>query len=232
MHRADRGGQHGQAEVGRAVELTAALDLEPHQLDERRRAPAVGRSTPNRRRSSCGTYCAAAVEVFADVAEEVGELERVAQVAGVRQWRRRGRAARGSAASSRRSPPPSRPCTRAGRPTSRSVVDGEVHRHRAEEPAEAVGVDVERAHRVDHRLQHRVVGLRPRSRSAKNRSPKSASAVARRVDRRRTEVVDDVVGVAAEPIQRMHVVALDRRQHAACSSSTWCRSACSAAAPS
>ena len=41
-----------------AVQLAAALDLEAHQLDERRRAAALGRG--RRRtgaRSSCGMYC-------------------------------------------------------------------------------------------------------------------------------------------------------------------------------
>ena len=53
----------------------------------------------------------------------------------------------------------------------------------------------------------------PGARSAKKRSPKSASAFSRSSTVGRSEVVDDVVGVAAERVERPHVVALHPRQH-------------------
>ena len=58
-------------------------------------------SAAKRSRSCCGQVHPPAVEVLADVAQEVGELEGEAEVAG-RATRPRGHAARGSAASSRR----------------------------------------------------------------------------------------------------------------------------------
>jgi hypothetical protein len=82
-------------------------------------------SAPKRSRSSCGQVDAAAVEVLGDVAQEVGELEREPEVA--RRADAAGETARGSAASSRRSRPPSRPCS----PSRSSQVSygrhGEVH---------------------------------------------------------------------------------------------------------
>ena len=54
----------------------------------------------------------------------------------------------------------------------------------------------------------------PASRSAKKRSPNAAErGGARRSTGAGAEVVDDVVGVAAERVQRVDVVALDGRQH-------------------
>ena len=91
-----------------------------------------------------------------------------------------------------------------------------------EEPTEALGVDGERPDGVHHRLQHRIVG-RPASRSAKKRSPRSRSAACPRLDGRRAELVDDVVGVAAEPVERPDVVSLHPRQQRASPSSRWCR---------
>ncbi len=54
----------------------------------------------------------------------------------------------------------------------RVARDRQVHRHRPQEAPEALGVDVERAHGVHHRLQHRV-DRTPAARSAKKRSPKA-----------------------------------------------------------
>jgi hypothetical protein len=54
--------------------------------------------------------------------------------------------------------------------------------------------------------------LRPAARSAKKRSPKSARALAAHLGAGRPQVVDDVVGVPAEPVEGVHVVALHARQ--------------------
>ena len=53
----------------------------------------------------------------------------------------------------------------------------------------------------------------PAPRSAKKRSPNAVQRRGALAGRRRPEVVDDVVGVAAERVQGVDVVALDRRQH-------------------
>ena len=72
--------------------------------------------------------------------------------------------------------------------------------------------------------------LPPASRSAKKRSPEVGERrFAADVGRRVAEVVDDVVGVAAEAVERVHVVALGRRQQRRSTSSRWCRAGGSAA---
>ena len=111
--------QQVDAAVGGSVQRPAALDLEAHQGPPRVVDRAALRVGAEALEVLLGQVDPAPVEVLGDVAEEVGELERVAEVARGRQRRRR-LTARGSAASSRRSPRPSRPCSRAGRPRSRT----------------------------------------------------------------------------------------------------------------
>ena len=152
----------------------------------------------------------AAVEVLVHVAQEVRQLEGVAELPGV---------ARARSGVVRLEDRQHHLADHRGRPVhvAEQVVpglvglDGEVHGHRAQEPAEAVGVDVEGPDRVDHGLQHRVVGV-----AALEVGEEAVAEVGERPwPARRSahvaEVVDDVVGVAAEPVQGVHVVALDRR---------------------
>ena len=91
------------------------------------------------------------------------------------------------------------------------ACDGEVHRHRAQEAAEAVGVDVE------GRARCAPPPSAPGRRSARRRGRRRSGRRSRRGRVSRlgrsappAEVVDDVVGVAAEGVQGVHVVALDR----------------------
>ena len=69
-------------------------------------------------------------------------------------------------------------------------------------------------HGVDDCLQHGIVGATALRDRSKNRAPNSASAAARAAIRIGSpvavDVVDDVVGVPAERVQRVHVVALHR----------------------
>ena len=96
-------GEQVDAGVGVAVQLAGAVDLEAHERAELGRGGAglerrLGAEAAD---VLLGHVDAVAVEVLVDVAEEVGELERVAELVGpVRRRRRRG--VRGSAASSRR----------------------------------------------------------------------------------------------------------------------------------
>ena len=115
------------------------------------------RSTPKRRRSSCGTYCRPRSR-----SSSMSRRKLVSWNASPSAPRRahappRVDAARGSAASSRRSPPPSRPCSRAGRRRSRSGRPYRSIVHRSQEPAERVGVDVEGPHGVHDGLEHEIV---------------------------------------------------------------------------
>ncbi len=162
-----------------------------------------------RRMSSCGTYDAVPVEVLADVAQEVRELEGVAELAGGfdggivdrLEDRQHHLADHG-----RRS---------VHVPLEVGVglvrLDGEVHGHRRQEATYTVGVDPERPHGVDHRLEHEVVAV-----AGLEAVEEAVAEVGQRlgpdVDRHGTALVDDVVGVAAEPVQGVHVVALDLGQ--------------------
>ena len=93
--------QQRYAAVGLRVERPVALDLEAHELAPRRRHPARVRVGAEAAQVLLRHVDAAAVEVLADVAQEVGQLE--GQPEGPRRARaRRGRAGAAPAASSRR----------------------------------------------------------------------------------------------------------------------------------
>ena len=137
------------------VQPPGPLDLEPHQLSPRlvgTAAPRVGAEAPD---VLGGQVHAPPVEVLADVAEEVGQLEGEAEVTrragrGVRPWledRQHHLADDGR-----------RSVHVAEEVVPRLVLGHrKVHRHRAQEPAEAAGIDGERAHGVHDRLEEHVV---------------------------------------------------------------------------
>ena len=90
--------------------------------------------------------------------------------------------------------------------------DGQVHRHRPQEPSEASGSMSNARDGVHDGLEHRVVrvaAVRGRRRTDR-RSPSRARRVGARY---RSEVVDDVVGVPAEAVEGVNVVPLHARQH-------------------
>ena len=72
------------------VQRAAAVDLEAHQVDERRRAATLGEVDLEALEVVLGQVLAAAVEVLVDVAQEVGQLERLAEGAGRARGRRPG----------------------------------------------------------------------------------------------------------------------------------------------
>ena len=221
------GGQHRDAQVGRRVQLAAAVDLEPHQLDERRRRLAgQSRSTPNRRRSSCGTYCRPRSRSSSMSRRKFvswNALPRSRRVRGGLGMQRLEDRQHHLADHRRRA-------VHVDEQVVPGLVrgDGEVHRHRSQEPAEAVGVDVERAHGVHDGLQHRIVrraavevGEEPVAEVGQRRGPLPRPAPGRgrrrcrrRSGRTRTARARGGASPSAAP---------------SCSSSTSCRSACSAA---
>ena len=75
-------GQQGDAVVGDVVQLPGPLDLEGIRSRHAGVDPAGPRVGAETAEVLLWDVDAAAVEVLADVAEEVGELERAAQVAG------------------------------------------------------------------------------------------------------------------------------------------------------
>ncbi len=97
-------------------------------------------------------------------------------------------------------------------------LDGEVHRHRAEEPAEAPRGRCRMPRTVwTDGLEHRIVGLarlevgeEPVAEVGERRGAHLGRHVAPTL---RGDLVDDVVGVAGERVQRMDVVLLDLGQH-------------------
>ncbi len=121
MQRADRVGNSAMPTSAERYRTRQRSISNAHQLDEPGRASTLAER--RRRivsRSSLGRYCRPRSEVFVDVAKEVRELEREPEVACRAERSLDGQRGRGSAASARRSPPPSRPCTRGGRPTCRT----------------------------------------------------------------------------------------------------------------
>ncbi len=96
-------------------------------------------------------------------------------------------------------------------------LDGEVHRHRAQEAAEALRIDGEGAHRVDDRLQHRIVGA-ARIEIGEEAVAEIGECGGAVLDRDVStalgrDLVDDVVGVPGERVQRVDMVLFDLRQH-------------------
>ena len=150
--------QQADADVGRDVEPAAAGDLEAHDLAPLRRRPAERGVGGVAAEVLLGQVDATAVQVLADVAQEVGQLEGVAQVPGVR--RRGGRIAWFEDGQHHLADDRGRAVHVAAQVRPRLVAgDGEVHRHRAQEAAEALRVDGEGAHGVHDRLEHRIVAL-------------------------------------------------------------------------
>ena len=97
-------------------------------------------------------------EVLADVAQDVGQLQRDAEVVGVRGGVRRGRAPN-TPSDSRPIEPATQRQYRAGRRTSRTSVPRDVHLDAVDQLAERLQRDRDSARRVGERDQHRVVAL-------------------------------------------------------------------------
>ena len=89
--------------------------------------------------------------------------------------------------------------------------DRQVHRHRLQEAGEAVGILSERAHGVDDGLEDGVVGAAG-GEVGEEAVTEICECLGAHVAGDVVEVVDDVVGVPAERIQRPYVVPLDARQ--------------------
>ena len=104
-------------------------------------------------------------------------------------------------------------------------VDRQVHRHRTKEAPEAVGVDVEAADGVHDGFENGVVAA-PLFEISEEAIAERRERLLANVGGDVAEVVDDVVGVPAEPVQRVDVVALDLRAARTSTSSTSCRDAC------
>ncbi len=147
---------------------------------------------------------AAAVEVLADVADEVGQLE------GLAERGRRRRGLRGERAQHRQH----HQADDHGRPVRvdlqvrvrRVLRDGDVHLHRGQEGLEQLQVDAERVHGVGRGVHHGV-GRGAALEVAQGRPAPVDQAVGVRRGR-----VDQLVGPPGEAVERPHVRPLGRRQ--------------------
>ena len=144
--------------------------------------------------------------IFGHVPDEVRHLEREPELA--RGLARRGPVARPEDRQHHRADRRGR-ARHVGEQVGVAVVpgDGEVGRHAGEEPAEVVEVEVEDPDRVQDGRQQRVVHRHavearqePRGPRGQAPGPVGGGQVG--------SGVDDVVGVAAEPVERMDVPAL------------------------
>ena len=153
-----------------------------------------------------GQVDAAAVEVLADVAQEVRELERHAERGGGRLGLR----ARHDRAQDRQHLQPDHrrravDVDGRGRRTWRSSVTVGVHPHRHHEVGEVAPVDVVAAGGVGERGEHAGAAAGAPSRAASSSAASASSSGGLLGDRAVVaEVVDDLVGVAGEAVERVH----------------------------
>ena len=106
--------QIGYAPVRFAVQDPRPFNLKPHQVDPLRARPVSTRGRPGNGPDPRGNVNTSPVEVLADIAQKVCELEGQSEGPGRLQGGVRIRGLKGRAASSPLRPPPNRPCNRTG----------------------------------------------------------------------------------------------------------------------
>ena len=207
--------QQPYAVRGAAIDLPSAGDLEGQQapdgaVHDAEREMLTGDA--ERLQILLRQVDPSAPQILADVAKEVAELERDAQVCGIGigdfAWDQRLEDRHHLQADDGRRAVDVAHQVRVGGVTG----DGQVHPHAREERLDVVHRDLPAAHRVDDRPADRVVAPAGLDVLNELRPPADQPVGLLRVGERAGQVVDDLVGVTGEAVERMDVGALPVRQ--------------------